>query len=285
MIHQRTDLPTVSQSALNVLTALLEARTGQQISTYRSWRIDTALKPLLRERGFDTLDQLVTHLLEGQDSMIGDRIVDALVNQETSFFREAPVFDLIVEAVTAVEAEGRRPRIWCAGCSTGQEPLSLAMLFAERADASPEAAVPEIIATDVSDAAIARARAGRYSQFEIQRGLPIRRMMRWFDAAGSDWVAKPELVKTVAYRRHNLVADRPPAGGFDVVLCRNVLLYLGAASKNDLFDSFAAALRPGGTLAMGAGETTIGQTRRFEPSRRYRGLYEQVPAAVQRSAA
>ena len=277
MIHQPIGItPTVSQNALSVLTALLEARTGQQLSSYRAWRVDVALKPLLRERGLETLDQLVTHLLEGHDIMIADRIVDALVNQETSFFREAPVFDQIAEAIAAVS--GRRARIWCAGCSTGQEPLSLAMLFAERAQATPGASMPEIVATDVSDAAIARARGGRYTQFEIQRGLPIRRMMQWFDAAGADWVAKPELVKLVSFRRHNLTAERPPAGQFDIVLCRNVLLYLGTPMKAEVFERFASALRPGGLLVLGAGETTIGQTRLFEPSRQYRGFYEPMTA-------
>ena len=277
MIHQPIGtLPGVSQVALNVLSALLEARTGQQIASYRSWRIDTALKPLLRDRGFDTLDRLVTHLLEGHDTMIGDQIVDALVNQESSFFRDAPIFDMIVEAVGAAEADGRRARIWCAGCSTGQEPLSLAMLFAERHDLT-RAPPPEIVATDVSEAAIARARAGRYTQFEIQRGLPIRRMMRWFDGVGSEWVAKPELLKAVTFRRHNIVADRAPPGPFDMVLCRNVLLYLATPTKLDVFDRLAATLRPGGVLVLGAGETVIGQTRLFEPSREVRGLYAKTP--------
>ena len=275
---------SASQVALNVFSALLEARTGQQIASYRSWRVDTALKPLLRDRKLDTLDQLVGLLLDGRDSTIGDQIVDALVNQETSFFRDAPVFDLVVEAVAAAEAEGRRARIWCAGCSTGQEPLSLAMLFAERQDTGRP--MPEIVATDVSDAAVARAKSGRYTQFEIQRGLPIRRMMRWFEADGSDWVARPDLTRLVTVRRNNLVADRPPSGKFDVVLCRNVLLYLSTATKADVFARFADVIRPGGTLVLGAGETVIGQTRAFEPSRRLRGLYERVgPTGSARRAA
>ncbi|MFN3434442.1 MAG: CheR family methyltransferase [Sphingomonas sp.] len=278
-----TGAHAVSQVALNVFGALLEARTGQQIASYRSWRIDTALKPLLRERGIDTLEQLVALLLDGQDAGIGDQIVDALVNQETSFFRDAAVFDLVVEAVAAAEGEGRRARIWCAGCSTGQEPLSLAMLFAERAEGGRP--MPEIVATDVSEAAVTRARAGRYSQFEIQRGLPIRRMMRWFEADGADWVARPELTRLVAVRRHNLVADRPPAGQFDVVLCRNVLLYLSGKTKTSVFERFAGAMRPGGTLVLGAGETVIGQTTLFAPSRNLRGFYERSAAVQPRGRA
>lgn len=276
----------VSPVALNVFSALLEARTGQQIASYRSWRIDTALKPLLRERRLDTLDQLVAALFEGHDSALAEQIVDALVNGETSFFRDAPVFDQVVEATTTAEAGGRRARIWCAGCSTGQEPLSLAMLFAERADGGGPA-LPDIVATDVSEAAVARTRSGRYNQFEIQRGLPIRRMMRWFDAAGADWLAKPELLRAMSVRRHNMVADHPPAGTFDVVLCRNVLLYLSPAAKSETFVRFAGALRPGGLLVLGAGETVIGQTPLFEPSKRLRGCYERVDttAGSRRTAA
>lgn len=275
--------PPASSNAVSVLTALLEARTGQQISTYRSWRIDTALKPLLRERELDTLDQLVTLLLEGVDARIGDEIVEALVNQETSFFREAPVFDMVMEAVAAAEAEGRRVRIWSAGCATGQEPLSLAMLFAERHEATG-AAPPEIVASDVSEATVARARTGRFTQFEIQRGLPIRRMMQWFDGVRDEWVARPELTRLIQFRRVNLVGDPAPPGRFDLVLCRNVLLYLSADAKPIVFDKLADALRPGGLLVLGAGETVIGQTRMFEPSRRLRGLYEKPGQAAARAA-
>ena len=220
-----------------------------------------------------TAINVLTALLEGNDRLIGDRIVDALVNQETSFFRDAAVFDVLIEAVALAEAEHRRVRIWCAGCSTGQEPLSLAMIFAERHAASG-APMPEIVATDVSEAAIARCRSARFTQFEIQRGLPVRRMICWFDTTGSDWVAKPELVKLVTFRRMNLVSDQPPPGRFDIILCRNVLLYLSTETKTGVFPKFADALNPGGKLVLGAGETVIGQTSAFEPSREFRGFYQ-----------
>ena len=149
MTSRANPAPAASQATINVLTALLEARTGQQIAAYRSWRLDTALKPLLRERKLETLDQLVTQLLQGSDRAIGDSIVDALVNQETSFFRDAQVFDMLAKVVAEAERKGYRARIWCAGCSTGQEPLSLAMHFAERRETSG-APMPDIVATDVS---------------------------------------------------------------------------------------------------------------------------------------
>lgn len=268
-----------SPDAAGVLRALLEARTGQQIAQDRVWRLDTALKPLLRERGLRGLDALVRELLIGEDHRLGDRIVDALLNQETSFFREAVIFDLVGEALGEL-APGRRARIWSAGCSTGQEPLSLAMLLSER-----ETDSFEILATDVSEGALARAREGRFTQFEIQRGLPVRRMMRWFDPLDGDWIAKAELMKHLSFRRFNLVADQPPPGRFDLVMCRNVLLYLAPGQRAEVFERLAAALRPGGLLVLGAGETVIGQTGAFIPSARYRGLYEAVDRSQRLSAA
>ena len=268
-----------SAGSVNVLAALLEARTGQQIAANRAWRIDTALRPLLAAQGADTVEALVSQLLASDGHEMGDRIVDALLNQETSFFRDAGVIEAAAAAIAeiAVERGGSRPRIWSAGCSTGQEPLSLAMHFAEAAEATPERpAMIEIVATDVSETALARGRAGRYSQFEIQRGLPVRRMMRWFDSNGGDWIAKPELVRMVSFRRQNIVAEAPPMGPFDAVFCRNVLFYLIPSLRAKVLDRLAEVLRPGGLLVLGAGETVIGQTDRFRPSKRFRGLYETV---------
>lgn len=262
-----------SPNAVGVLAALMEARTGQQLSAGRSWRIDTALRPLLAAEAIADLDGLVGHLVERSRTDLADRVVDALLNQETSFFRDAGVIENAARAVESCLAERAptRARIWSAGCSTGQEPLSLAMHFAEGTGVAPE-----LVATDVSAAALDRARRGRYSQFEIQRGLPVRRMMRWFDSVGGDWVAKPELVRMVGFRRHNLVEDAVPAGKFDAILCRNVLFYLSPARRAHVLEKLATALRPAGLLVLGAGETVIGQTDRFRPSQRFRGLYERV---------
>ncbi|KQS01581.1 chemotaxis protein CheR [Sphingomonas sp. Leaf357] len=262
---------------MQILAALLEQRTGQQIAANREWRIETALKPVLRERGLDTLDQLAGEIIGGTDPLVADQVVDALLNQESSFFRDAAVLDMVGAAIQEMRAQSptRNVRVWSAGCSMGQEPLSLAMLFAEQVE-THGGRMPEIVATDVSEAALARARIGRFSQFEIQRGLPIRRMMRWFDADGGDWAAKPELVRQISFRRLNLVADPLPVGKFDVVLCRNVLLYLSPTLRRQVLDRLASVMRPGGLLVLGAGETVIGQTEAFQPAPEHRGLYEMI---------
>lgn len=260
-----------SSAAELMLASLLEARTGQKLGG-RSWRIAPALKPLLRERGLDTIDALVTALLDGRDPDLSGRVLDALLNQESSFFRDAAVFDQVGELLAEMTGIGRRPRIWSAACSTGQEPLSVAMLASER-DLRLD-----LVATDVSEGALGRARAGRYTQFEIQRGLSVHRMMRWFDGTDTEWTVRPELLNYISYRRCNLASDPPPSGRFDLVLCRNVLMYLTPEARAQAYARLAAALRAGGYLVLGAGETTIGQTEAFVPSRRYRGFYERVEA-------
>nr|WP_174292327.1 protein-glutamate O-methyltransferase CheR [Sphingomonas bacterium] len=267
--------PGLSAATVSVLTGLLEARTGQRVSSDRVWRLDTALRPLLRELGLETLDDLALLLLRGTDPAIADRIVDALLNNETSFFRDAAVFDTVVDQVIAAgAADSRRLRIWSAGCSTGQEPLSMAMALAGRCEAAG-VPMPEILASDVSETALARARIGRFTQFEIQRGLPMRQMLRWFVAQpDGDWLADPALLRMIAFRRLNLAGAPWAVGSFDVILCRNVLLYLAPAIKVAVFDRLAAALRDGGLLVLGAGETVIGQTDLFEPSRSVRGAYQ-----------
>ncbi|HET9511083.1 MAG TPA: CheR family methyltransferase, partial [Sphingomonas sp.] len=190
----------------------------------------------------------------------------------TSFFRDPGTLDMVADAIAAMRAveTDRRLRIWSAGCSTGQEPLSISILLEER-DIEPSAY--DIVATDVSVDAIARAKAGTYTQFEIQRGLAMGRMVNWFDGTDTSWSARRELVQRVQYRTHNLVFDPTPPGVFDVILCRNVLLYFAPDVRRRVLGMLADALRPTGLLVMGAGETTIGQTDRLDPSRRWRGGY------------
>ncbi|WP_375270119.1 CheR family methyltransferase [Sphingomonas sp.] len=272
MSATRTQPP--SAGATMVFSALLEARTGQQLAANRTWRLDTALQPLLLELDLPCADALVAKLLDGHDPRIGDRIVDVLLNQETSFFRDAGVIEGAVQAVRGAVPAAARPRIWSAACATGQEPLSLAMLFAE--DGGP---APDILATDVSASAMARARTGSYSQFEIQRGLPIRRLMQWFESDGSHWFASKALLSSISYRRHNLATD-PVPGRFDLILCRNVLFYLSAPARQTVLERLAQALKPGGLLLLGAGETVIGQSELLRPSVTHRGFYERVEIDV-----
>lgn len=277
MLNAPVPAANAQQRSIELIAATLEQQTGQRIAQNRLWRIETSLKPILRDFGLCSVDALANRLGAGADPALRDAVVDALLNQETSFFRDVAVLDQAVDAVLAMETGGvsRRARIWSIGCATGQEPLSIAILCAERLS-QRSGSFPEIHATDVSSAAIARARMGRYSQFEIQRGMPVRRMVTWFDGQDDGWTARPELLRRVAYRRASLLVDAPAPGCFDLILCRNVLMYFSAEVRRIAFDKIAHALRPGGLLVLGAGETVIGQTDRLQPSAAHRGLYERI---------
>ncbi|HMI39749.1 MAG TPA: protein-glutamate O-methyltransferase CheR [Sphingomicrobium sp.] len=266
----------VSDSSSRILAGLLEARTGQQLTMSRRWRIETALSSLLRERGISSLDELITILVMGKEPGLASRVVEALLNNETYFFRDRTPFDLLathaLPALAKRRDSSRRIRIWSAGCSTGQEAYSLAMLFAE--DPTRWAGwTIDILGTDVSDGVIERARSGTYSQFEVQRGLGINQMIRWFEETESGWRAAEALRRTVRFQVHNILEPLPHAQPFDIILCRNVLLYLNAEKRGLAFDRLASAMAPDGWLMLGAGETVIGQTKRLSADLTTRGFY------------
>ena len=269
----------ISDSSSRILAGLLEARTGQQLTMSRRWRIETALSTLLRERGIATLDELITILVMGKEPGLSQQVVEALLNNETYFFRDRAPFDVLQRHALPELAQRRhkskRLRIWSAGCSTGQEVYSLAMLFAEDPEQWRGWTI-DILGTDVSNGCVDRARAGSYSQFEVQRGLGINQMIKWFEECADGWRAVEALRKPVRFQVHNLLEPSPHPGGFDIVLCRNVLLYLSPEKKTLAFERIAGAMAEDGWLMLGAGETVIGQTSKLGADIKVRGLYRLV---------
>ena len=269
----------ISDSSSRILAGLLEARTGQQLTMSRRWRIETALSALLRERGIATLDELITILVMGKEPSLSQKVVEALLNNETYFFRDRAPFDVLQRQALIELAQRRqdskRLRIWSAGCSTGQEVYSLAMLFAEQPEQWRGWTI-DILGTDVSTSCIDRARAGSYSQFEVQRGLGINQMIKWFEEANDGWRAVEALRKPIRFQVHNILETAPHPGNFDIVLCRNVLLYLSPEKKTLAFERIAAAMAEDGWLMLGAGETVIGQTSKLGADINARGLYRLV---------
>jgi chemotaxis protein methyltransferase CheR len=269
----------VSDSSSRILAGLLEARTGQQLTMNRRWRIETAVSALLRERGISTLDELITILVMGKEPGLSNQVVEALLNNETYFFRDRSPFDLLARHALPELAKKRhstrKVRIWSAGCSTGQEPYSLAMLFAE--DPAKWAGwTVDIVGTDVSTAVVDRARTGLYTQFEVQRGLGINQTIRWFEECPDGWRATEDLRRKVRFQVHNLLEPPPRPADFDIVLCRNVLLYLTGEKRTLAFERIASGLAADGWLMLGAGETVIGQTNRFGADVDARGLYRRM---------
>lgn len=269
----------ISDSSSRILAGLLEARTGQQLTLSRRWRIETALSALFRERGISTLDELITILVMGKEPSLSQRVVEALLNNETYFFRDRAPFDTLqrhaLPELAQNRAKNKRLRIWSAGCSTGQEVYSLAMLFAEEPETWRGWTV-DILGTDVSSSCIDRSRTGAYSQFEVQRGLAITQMIKWFEETAEGWRAVEALRKPVRFQAHNLLEPAPHPGEFDIILCRNVLLYLSPEKKTLAFERIAGALAPDGWLMLGAGETVIGQTSKLGADINARGLYRLI---------
>jgi chemotaxis protein methyltransferase CheR len=279
----------VSDASSRILAGLLEARTGQQLTMSRRWRIETALQPLMRQRDIGSLDGLVAALVARSDEALADAVVEALLNNETFFFRDRNAFELLLgPALRRLEEVRRRERriaIWCAGCSTGQEVYSIAMHFAEQ-KARWGGWTIEIVGTDVSRSAVDQARSGVYSQFEVQRGLAVVQMMRWFEELpGAAWRISPELRRAVRFEVASLVAQPPPAAVFDIILCRNVLLYFSAEMRRAAFARLASAAAPDAALMLGAGETVIGQTEAFVSDPECRGLYMRSGSAPERRSA
>jgi chemotaxis protein methyltransferase CheR len=266
----------VSEISHRIIADLLRARTGQQLTESRRWRVGSALAGVFRERGITNVDQLVCLLADQQEVALAQEVVEALLNNETYFYRDRPMFDQLAQDVlpdlAGRRAATRRLKIWSAGCSTGQEALTLAMLFAEQPERWAGWRI-EILGTDISSRAIDAARAGNYTQFEIQRGLGVAQMLAWFVETSRGWRARPELAGRLRFEQRNLL-DRPPRRGeFDLVLCRNVLLYFDRTTRARAFGRLAEGLAEDGWMMLGAGETVVGQTELLTPVGSLSGLY------------
>ena len=258
-----------------IVAELLRARTGQQLTASRQWRIDTALAGIFRERGISNVDQLACLLAEPGAEPLARQVVEALLNNETYFFRDRPMFELLPTKVFADLAErrksARRLRIWSAGCSTGQEAYTLAILFAQEPERWRGWTI-EIVGTDISHRAVQCAQTACYSQFEIQRGLSMGQMITWFRETAQGWVPHDTLRSMVRFERRNLLDPVPRARSYDLALCRNVLLYFDVPTRDRAFARLDEALTEDGWLMLGAGETVVGRTGMFEPVEGNQGL-------------
>ena len=276
----------VNSASLQIVADLLRARTGQHLGPGRMWRIPGALSGIFREHDISNVDQLVCLLAEPRADALARDVVEALLNNETYFFRDKVMFDMLAEAILPRLWDRRKDtrtlRIWSAGCSSGQELYSLAMLLTSQGDRWQGWSL-DLVGTDISQRIIASARSAIFSQFEVQRGLSVAQMLGYFQQHEDGWRPTEGLRKMVTFREHNLLDKPLPGGPFDLVLCRNVLLYFDPATRGRVFDRLHDAVAPDGLLMLGAGETVVGQTDKFAPDRDGSGLY--TPVDLRRSQA
>jgi len=262
------------------LRRLLKERSGLVLSADKQYLVESRLAPVARRAGLTGVAELVGKLRRADERMVVD-VVEAMTTNESFFFRDKIPFehfrDTIMPALIAARATQRRLRIWCAAASTGQEPYSLAMLLKDMKVKLAGWRI-EIVGTDLSVEVLEKAKAGIYSQFEVQRGLPIQMLVKYFAQVGDTWQIAPEIRAMVAYRPLNLLADFSSLGAFDLVFCRNVLIYFDQDLKIDVLNRLARVVDPEGFLVLGAAETVVGLTDAFKLVPEKRGLY--VPNAA-----
>ena len=258
------------------LSGLLKARSGLIVGRDKAYLLDSRLTPLARKRGLHDLNGVVMALRNGRDESLVKDVVEAMTTNESSFFRDNKPFDdfaqVILPCMMQARAQVRTIRIWCAAASTGQEPYSLAMILNERAAQLAGWRI-DIVGTDLSDEVLDRARSGLYTQFEVQRGLPIQMMVKYFKQEGDRWRIDPRLRAMVSFKRWNLLENLSPLGAFDVVFCRNVLIYFDQPTKAAVLERIARLMPNDGVLALGAAETVLGITDKFKPMPQQRGMY------------
>ena len=254
---------------------LILDRTGLVLGADKTYLIESRLTPVARRHNLAGLEGLATALRAGKDSNLVRDFTDALMTNESFFFRDTKPFDqfrdVVLPRIVAARTN-KRLRIWSAACSTGQEAYSLAMILKEQ---GPKLAgwTFDIIGTDISSEVLARAQAGVYTQFEVQRGLPIQFLVKYFKQDGDKWQIAPEIRSMVRYQEFNLLNEPTSLGGFDVVFCRNVLIYFDQKAKTAILERVSKLLPPDGLLYLGGAETVLGVSDKFEPLAGHRGIY------------
>ncbi|MFT0893133.1 CheR family methyltransferase [Pseudochelatococcus sp. G4_1912] len=273
------------------ISRLVKEKSGLALAGDKQYLVESRLLPLAREAGIDDLGAFVTQLRRPDAASLRNSVVEAMTTNESFFFRDKVPFEHFTNVMMPyfinARASKRHLRIWCAASSTGQEPYSLAMCLQEMGSKIAGWRI-EILGTDISSQALERAKAARYTQFEVQRGLPLHMLAKYFiqksEGAGEVWEVVPSIRSMVTYQKFNLLDRFSALGVFDIVFCRNVLIYFDPPTKADVLDRISRVLSPDGFMMLGAAETVVGLTEAFQPMAGRRGLYcptiNKVPIAA-----
>jgi len=272
----------VKSDDFEYLRALLHKQSGLVVNPEKVYLLESRLTPLARRLGMDGLDDLVTKVRSTNDKTLITEITEAMTTNESFFFRDKTPFDnlknIVLPYLHKTRADRKRIRIWCAAASSGQEPYSIALSFKEEA-AKWAGWNIEIVATDICNKVLNKAREGEYSQFEVQRGLPVMLMMKYFEQRGDVWKISDEIRNMVTFKYLNLLHPFAGMGVFDVIFCRNVLIYFDQDTKKTVLQSMRSTLSSDGTMFLGTAETVLGISDLYKPVKGMRGMY--VPADIQ----
>ncbi len=273
----------MTPAELEYIRGFIKDRSGLVLSNEKKYLLESRLTPVARKADLETLSDLVAALKNPAKKQLHEDVVEAMTTNESFFFRDKTPFDhfndTMVPHFLDARRSARRLRIWCAAASTGQEPYSLAICLKEMA-AKVNGWTSDILGTDLSADVLEKAKVGLYSQFEVQRGLPIQLLLKYFTQTGDTWQINGDLRAMIKWRQFNLLESYRSLGRFDIIYCRNVLIYFDQETKCDVLDRMAAQLEPDGYLVLGAAETVVGLTDTFKPVSGKRGLYQKNAEAV-----
>jgi chemotaxis protein methyltransferase CheR len=252
----------ISAATFDFVRTLICDQAGIILERDKQYLVEARLMPIARKQGFDSADALVTQVSRTNDAALRQSVIEAMTTNETTFFRDGEPFEAlrkhVIPDLITQRAAAKELRIWCGAASTGQEPYSLAMLLLED---FPQLATWKVTihATDLSEEVLARARKGRYTQLEVNRGLPITYLVKHFDKQGLEWELKPRVRERVVFDKLNLVKPWPALiGPFDLVMLRNVMIYFDVPTKTQILDRMHRVLRSDAYLFLGSAETTMG---------------------------
>ncbi len=264
-----------------ILKTYLKKSSGLIIDEAKIYLLESRLMPLVQEFKLSSIDELAHKVGAGVDQNILQSVMEAMTTNETSFMRDMKPFQrfekIILPYLMEKRAEQKKLRIWCAACSSGQEPYTLAMLLKERQAKLTDWSI-DIVASDISQKIVDKARAGIYTQFEVQRGLPVTMLVKYFKQEGENWHINDDIKKMVRYQTTNLLEPFTMLGKFDLILCRNVLIYFDKPDKSDVMNRLAKSTADDGFLMLGAAETVLGLSDAWKPLKTTQGLY--VPQSL-----
>ncbi len=264
------------------LYGVLKEQSGLVLTGDKDYLLESRLMPIARRHAMASVEELVARMRQPGNTGIHADVVEAMTTNESFFFRDKTPFlnftETMMPEILKTRASTKRLRIWCAAASTGQEPYSLAICLKEMSERLAGWQI-EILGTDISGEVLEKAKTGLYSQFEVQRGLPIHMLTGYFSQVGDMWQINSAIRAMVSYREFNLLESFAGLGKFDIVFCRNVLIYFDQPTKSQVLDRIAAQMNPQSYLVLGAAETVIGLSGKYKSVPEKRGLYEIASAA------
>jgi chemotaxis protein methyltransferase CheR len=277
---QKAEQATLSDKDYQAFRVYLEKMCGIVLGDNKQYLVTSRLNKLLNEHKLSSLGELLTMLNKDQSRVLTNKIVEAMTTNETSWFRDSHPFNTLKDTIFPEMAKSRRGsiRIWSAACSSGQEPYSISMSISEFQMSNPGAlnSDVQIIATDISPAILEAADKGRYDDMAMARGLSPERKKKFFKETPNFWQVTPAIRSRIQFRPFNLLQNYSLLGRFDIIFCRNVLIYFSSESKKEILEKMCRCLNPGGYLFLGGSESITGITDKFNMIRTNGGVLYQL---------